>query len=72
MPWCDGEQLCESVRRQPATASAPIVVMTGGPADEARLRAGGCVCVLYKPLPPRLPDILRAMLAPSPFDTPAA
>jgi two-component system, chemotaxis family, chemotaxis protein CheY len=72
MPRCDGEHLCMALRHEPLTASLPIVVMTGGPADEARLHAVGCAVVLYKPLPPTLPDILRAAIVPSPFDTPAA
>jgi two-component system, OmpR family, phosphate regulon response regulator PhoB len=72
MPRCSGEDLCAALRREPATASLPIVVMTGGPIDETRLREVGCASVLSKPLPRMLPAILRNILWPSPMDTPAA
>jgi two-component system, OmpR family, phosphate regulon response regulator PhoB len=62
MPRCNGEELCRAVRRQPATAAVPVLLMTGGPIEEARMRAAGFIEVIYKPLPITLPDLLRAAL----------
>lgn len=62
MPRCDGERLCLEIKRQPTTAGIPVVLMTGGPLDEGRMREIGCAAVLYKPLPDRLPRILSAIL----------
>lgn len=63
MPRCNGEQLIRELRRSASTATLPILLMTGGPIDEARLREAGCSGFVYKPLPDTLPDILRASLA---------
>jgi two-component system chemotaxis response regulator CheY len=63
MPRSTGEQLARDLRRIPAMASAPILLMTGGPSDESRMRAAGCTGFVYKPLPDRLAEILRAALA---------
>jgi CheY-like chemotaxis protein len=62
MPRCNGEQLCREIRATRAIATIPVVLMTGGPIDEAQMRAAGCDAVIYKPLPESLPDLLRAML----------
>jgi CheY-like chemotaxis protein len=64
MPRCNGEQLIRELRRPGPTAAVPILLMTGGPIDEARLREAGCSGFVYKPLPDALPEILRAALAP--------
>ena len=62
MPRCNGERLCADIKREPATASVHVVLMTGGPLDEARMRDIGCAAVVYKPLPDRLADLLSAVL----------
>jgi CheY-like chemotaxis protein len=62
MPRCNGEQLCRELRALPSLAAIPVVLMTGGPIDEARLRRMGCAAVLYKPLPDTLPDVLWSVL----------
>jgi CheY-like chemotaxis protein len=62
MPRCNGEELCRAVRALPATAAVPVLLMTGGPIDEDRMRAAGFAEVIYKPLPITLPDRLRAAL----------
>jgi CheY-like chemotaxis protein len=65
MPRLNGEQLIRELRRSASTAALPVLLMTGGPIDEARLREAGCSGFVYKPLPDSLPDILKALLAPS-------
>ena len=50
MPRCNGEMLCAEIKRRHATASVPVVLMTGGPLDEAHMREIGCAAVIYKPL----------------------
>jgi CheY-like chemotaxis protein len=62
MPRCDGETLCVELKRRHATARVPVVMMTGGPLDEARMRALGCAAVIYKPLPERLGEFLLSIL----------
>ena len=62
MPRCNGEILCGEIKRRPATASVPVVMMTGGPLDEGHMRDIGCAAVLYKPLPNRLPELLLSIL----------
>lgn len=62
MPRCNGERLCAEIKRQPATQGVLVVLMTGGPLDEARMREIGCAAVVYKPLPDRLADLLSAVL----------
>ena len=71
MPRCNGEQLIRELRRTAATMKLPILLMTGGPIDEARLREAGCTGFVYKPLPDSLPDLLRASLAATAESTPA-
>jgi CheY-like chemotaxis protein len=68
MPRCDGEVLCVEIKRRHATAALPVVMMTGGPLDEARMREIGCAAVVYKPLPERLSEFLLSILQ----DTPGA
>jgi CheY-like chemotaxis protein len=63
MPRCDGEALCRALSELPATASIPVVVMTGRNADETRMRQLGCVAVLYKPLLPSLAERLCGIIA---------
>jgi CheY-like chemotaxis protein len=62
MPRCNGEMLCAEIKRRHATAGVHVVMMTGGPLDEARMRELGCAAVFYKPLPERLPELLLAIL----------
>jgi len=62
MPRCNGERLCIEIRRQRDAADVRVVMMTGGPLDEARMRQLGCDAVIYKPLPDRLPQLLAAIL----------
>jgi len=62
MPRCNGERLCVEIKRQRETADVRVVMMTGGPLDEARMRQLGCDAVLYKPLPDRLAELLAAIL----------
>ena len=66
MPRCNGEVLCVEIKRRHATAALPVVMMTGGPLDEARMREIGCAAVIYKPLPERLPELLLSILQEAP------
>ncbi|MEO5822784.1 MAG: response regulator [Vicinamibacteraceae bacterium] len=63
MPRCNGERLCDELKRHPETAGIRVVLMTGGPLDEARMRQLGCDAVVYKPLPDRLGELLLAVLS---------
>jgi CheY-like chemotaxis protein len=71
MPRCTGERLIRELRRRPETARLPVVLMTGGPTDEALLRELGCAAVVYKPLPDTLDELLWGVLR-APARTPAA
>jgi CheY-like chemotaxis protein len=62
MPRCNGEMLCAEIKRRHATAEVPVVMMTGGPLDEAHMRQIGCAAVIYKPLPDRLSEFLLSIL----------
>ena len=62
MPRCNGERLCTEIKSQRGTADVRVVMMTGGPLDESRMRQLGCDAVIYKPLPDRLPELLTAIL----------
>jgi CheY-like chemotaxis protein len=62
MPRCDGATLCAEIKRRHATAGVQVVIMTGGPLDEAHMRELGCAAVLYKPLTDRLPEFLLSIL----------
>lgn len=62
MPRCNGERLCLEIKRQAATAGICVVMMTGGPLDETRMREIGCAAVIYKPLPDRLPELIGGIL----------
>jgi CheY-like chemotaxis protein len=67
MPGRTGYEVAEHVRRTPALAHIPVLLLTGAsePADEARVRALGCAGVLVKPFEPqmviaRVRDVLGA------------
>jgi CheY-like chemotaxis protein len=62
MPRCNGEMLCVEIKRRPATAGVPVVMMTGGPQDEAHMRELGFAAVIYKPLPKGLSEFLLSIL----------
>lgn len=62
MPRCNGEVLCAEIKRRHATAGVQVVMMTGGPLDEAHMREVGCAAVIYKPLPDRLAEFLLSIL----------
>jgi chemosensory pili system protein ChpA (sensor histidine kinase/response regulator) len=62
MPRCTGEALIRELRNNPATARLPVVLMTGGPTDEALMRELGCAAVLYKPLPDAIDEVLLRVL----------
>jgi CheY-like chemotaxis protein len=62
MPRCNGEMLCAEIKRRHAAAGVQVVIMTGGPLDEAHMRELGCAAVMYKPLTDRLPDFLLSIL----------
>ena len=62
MPRCNGEMLCVEIKRRHATAGVPVVMMTGGPQDEAHMRDIGFAAVIYKPLPARLAEFLLSIL----------
>ena len=66
MPRCNGERLCLEITRQRVTANVRVVMMTGGPLDESRMRQIGCAAVLYKPLPDRLAELLAEILQDAP------
>lgn len=56
MPLLDGIALTARLRKQPATAAVPIVVLTGTALSRItqRARAAGCDAVLLKPCSPQL------------------
>ena len=56
MPGKDGYDVALHVRRTPALAHIPVVLLIGAlqPLDEARARESGCVGVLVKPFEPHL------------------
>jgi two-component system, cell cycle response regulator DivK len=65
LPGIDGYELCALLRRDRATRSTPIVVVTGDgyEADIARARAAGADSVIVKPcLPQALCDEIRAVV----------
>ena len=66
MPRCNGERLCLELKRDRATACIPVLLMTGGPIDEDRMRAAGMAGVVYKPLPDALGDIVAAAITAKP------
>lgn len=55
VPGIDGFELCEVLRRDPATARTPILFVTGDAGSEQRARSLGADAVLVKPC---LPDLL--------------
>jgi CheY-like chemotaxis protein len=67
MPRCNGETLCAEIQRRHATAGVVVVMMTGGPIDEARMRELGCAAVIYKPLTDRLDEFLLSILHDAPL-----
>ena len=55
MPGLDGLELCRRLRRSPATAKLPIVVVSGSAVlQEDDATAAGCDVVLAKPCSPAL------------------
>jgi CheY-like chemotaxis protein len=56
MPTHDGYEVAEHVRRTPALAHIPVILLTGAfePVDEARAHAAGCAAVLAKPFEPQM------------------
>ncbi|MEO6222610.1 MAG: response regulator, partial [Vicinamibacterales bacterium] len=55
MPGVDGYQVASHVKRSPASANVPVLLLTGAfePIDEERARETGCDGVLVKPFEPR-------------------
>ena len=55
MPGVDGYQVATHVKRSPASAEVPVLLLTGAfePIDEERARETGCDGVLVKPFEPR-------------------
>ncbi len=55
MPDVDGYKVAAHVKRTPALAHVPVLLLTGAfePIDEPRARATGCEGVLVKPFEPR-------------------
>ena len=53
MPVMDGLALLEAIRKEPATAKTPFILITGQPDDADLLRAydSGAVDYLVKPIP---------------------
>ena len=56
MPGPDGYELALHVRRTPALAHIPVILLTGAfdPVDHARARDAGCAGVLVKPFDPQM------------------
>ena len=56
MPAPDGYELALHVRRTPALAHIPVILLTGAfdPVDHARARDAGCAGVLVKPFDPQM------------------
>jgi CheY-like chemotaxis protein len=52
MPGMDGLEVCRALKREPATASIPVVLLTFRATEELTLqcRAAGCRDVLKKPI----------------------
>jgi len=56
MPQMDGVELCRILRKQPATATLPIILLSGKtqPKDERAGLNAGANLYLYKPTPRKL------------------
>jgi CheY-like chemotaxis protein len=65
MPVLDGEALIQRLRSEPATASIPIVVVSGNPAAARALHASGLVeAFVDKPFhATELAECIRALIA---------
>lgn len=66
LPSVDGYEIAERIKRSPALASLPVLLLTGAfePIDEGRARATGCDGVLVKPFDPqRLVGVVKGLLA---------
>jgi two-component system chemotaxis response regulator CheY len=66
LPFIDGPALCELLRRDPATAGVPILVVTGdaGSAAMQRAKRSGADAVMTKPAPPdRVLETAKVLLA---------
>jgi len=79
MPERDGYEVASFIKKNPALAHIPVLLLTGAfePIDEGRARAAGCDGVLVKPFEPqmvisRVKELIAGRRAPQ-FDTaPAA
>lgn len=66
LPAVDGYTLAERLKRNPATAAIPVLLLTGAfePIDEGRARRTGCNGVLVKPFEPhRVVSLVKTLLA---------
>ncbi len=66
LPAVDGYTLAERLKRNPATATIPVLLLTGAfePIDEGRARRTGCNGVLVKPFEPqRVVSLVQSLLA---------
>lgn len=71
----DGLELCEKLRKDPATKGIPMIVLTAYTGDQtlrARADAAGCAAVLLKPIGPEalLAVIRKVMQQPSDWTAP--
>ena len=69
MPMMDGIELLQRIRKDPAQAEMPVIMLTSTDfrGDLAEIRAAGCAAHLYKPLRKKLLfDTLRAVCKPRP------
>lgn len=72
MPALDGASLIRALKRDPALATIPTLVVTADTALQARREAesAGCSAFILKPLSPR--SLLAAVQALSPADVPVS
>ena len=73
LPGMDGYELARRIRRDPATARIPVLVLTADAAPGSRERAeeAGCSAFRLKPCPPKellqeIRDVIRAATPPRP------
>jgi CheY-like chemotaxis protein len=74
MPGHSGYDVAMHVRRTPALAHIPVILLTGAfdPVDHARVRAAGCAGVLVKPFDPQMLIVRVRQLLSTPSAAPAA